>query len=114
MKVNHVNLTVVEVRAAAALLETYLGLQSHGGNAEMMVLLNDAGLVLTLMKAGRSTTVKCPDNFHIGFFIEDEATVDAINQRLREDGFDVPPPEPHHAYGFYVQTPGGFTADIGS
>jgi lactoylglutathione lyase len=114
VKVNHINLTVTDVRAAAGFLETYFGLKPQGGNAGMMVLFDDAGMVLTLMKAGRSTTVEYPGNFHIGFFIEDEATVDALNQRLKADGYDVVPPERHHAYGFYVQAPGGFTVEIGA
>jgi lactoylglutathione lyase len=33
---------------------------------------------------------------------------------LKEDGFDVAPPEQHHAYTFYVEAPGGFTVELGS
>ena len=114
MKLNHVNLTVSDVPAAANFLETYFDLKSMGGNAGMMFLTDDDGFVLTLMKAGRNVIVDYPGMFNIGFFVADEATVDRINHRLREDGFDVAPPERHHAYGFYVQAPGGFSVELGA
>jgi catechol-2,3-dioxygenase len=113
MKLNHLNLTVTDVRAASAFLERYFGLQSMGGNAGMAFLSDGNGLVLTLMKAGRNTDVAYPGNFHIGFFVESEARVDEINRRLKEDGYDVVAPERLHAYTFYVAAPGGFTVELG-
>ena len=114
MKLNHVNLTVTDVRAAGGFLEKYFDLRSMGGNAGMAFLTDDDGFVLTLMKRGRGTAVDYPSTFHIGFFVESEETVDAINRRLREDGFEVAAPERHHAYGFYVAAPGGFTVELGA
>jgi catechol 2,3-dioxygenase-like lactoylglutathione lyase family enzyme len=113
MKLNHLNLTVTDVRAASAFLETYFGLRSSGGNAGMAFLSDDDGFVLTLMKAGRTTDVSYPGNFHIGFFVGSEARVDEINRRLRDDGYDVALPERLHAYTFYVEAPGGFTVELG-
>lgn len=118
MKLNHLNLTVTDVRAAAEFLETYFGLRNMGGNAGMQFLTDDEvewGFVLTLMKAGSPTQVEYPGHFHIGFFVQNAAQVDEINRRLKEDGYDVPPPEHNnHAYGFYVKAPGGFTIELGS
>jgi lactoylglutathione lyase len=68
--------------------------------------------VLTLMKG---TTGKYPGTFHIGFFIESKKSVDELNRRLKEDGFEVPAPEDTgHSYGFYVGAPGGFTVEVGA
>ena len=118
MKLNHLNLTVTDVRAAAAFLETYFGLRSMGGNAGMQFLTDDPaaiGMVLTLMKAPAATLVAYPSTFHIGFFVESAAQVDEINRRLREDGHAVELPEHHnHGYGFYVDAPGGFTIELGA
>jgi catechol-2,3-dioxygenase len=115
MRLNHVNLTVTDVPAAATFLERYFGLQHMGGNAGMGFLSDDDGFVLTLMKAGRQTTMGYPETFHIGFFIDSEATVDAIHRRLIADGFVVPAPARHnHGYGFYVDAPGGFTVELGA
>lgn len=115
MRLNHVNLTVTDVLAAAAFLENYFGLENGGGNAGMAFLSDDAGMVVTLMKAGRNASAAYPETFHIGFFIDSEETVDRVNARLRADGFDVAPPERNnHAYGFYVTAPGGFTVELGA
>lgn len=114
MKLNHLNLTVTDVRAAGAFLEKYFGMRSMGGNAGMAFLTDDDGFVLTLMKAGRHDSVAYPGNFHIGFFVDSDATVDAVNRRLLDDGYDVAPPERLHAYTFYVAAPGGFTVELGS
>jgi lactoylglutathione lyase len=114
MRLNHLNLTVSDVRAASAFLERYFGLRVTGGNAGMGFLTDESGLVLTLMKSGHGTEVKYPGNFHIGFFVGSEAGVDEVNRRLREDGFEVAPPQREHAYTFYVQAPGGFTVELGA
>jgi lactoylglutathione lyase len=114
VRLNHLNLTVTDVAAAASFLETYFGLRSGGGNAGMAFLTDEDGFVLTLMKAKRSDPPAYPSTFHIGFFIEEEDRVDEINRRLKEDGFDVAPPQRSHAYGFYVEAPGGFTVELGA
>jgi len=115
MKLNHLNLTVMDVSAAKQFLERYFGLQSIEGdneNKNFAALSDDSGMVLTLMTAGHTTEVKYPGNFHIGFIQESEERVNEINQRLRNDGFDVEPPQRHHAWTFYVQAPGGFTVEV--
>jgi len=118
MKLNHLNLTVTDVMAAATFLETYFGLTNQGGNAGM-TLLTDApgfdGMILTLMKARASTFRGYPDSFHVGFFIGERAVVDELNARLQRDGYDVGPPEDTgHSYGFYVEAPGGITVEVGA
>lgn len=113
MKVNHLNLTVTDVRAASDFLEKYFGLQSTGGNGGMAFLSDGSGFVLSLMKADKKTEVKYPGSFHLGFFVESEEIVNEINRRLREDGYHVARPERHHAYTFYVEAPGGFTVELG-
>jgi lactoylglutathione lyase len=114
VRLNHLNLTVTDVDAAARFLERYFGLQAGGGNAGMTFLSDENGFVLTLMKARRSDPPAYPSTFHIGFFIDAEDRVDEINRRLKQDGFDVAAPQRHHAYGFYVQAPGGFTVELGA
>jgi lactoylglutathione lyase len=118
MKLNHLNLTVTDVPAAATFLETYFELKNHGGNAGMTVLTDRPGfdgMILTLMKARASTFQGYPETFHIGFFIEDRETVDLLAARLRTDGHDAGEPEDTgHSYGFYVKAPGGFTVEVGS
>lgn len=112
MKLNHLNLAVTDVAETVSFLEKYFGLRRQGGNKGMAFLFDDAGMVLTLMKAGRDMPISYPANFHIGFIQESEERVNEINQRLRDDGFEVEPPQQSHAWTFYVQAPGGFTVEV--
>lgn len=115
MILNHLNLTVTDVPAAKAFLEKYFGMQCQGGeraNKNFAVLFDDVGMILTLMTAGHGTEVQYPGNFHIGFAQENNERVNEIYQRLQDDGFDVQPPQQHHAWTFYVNAPGGFTVEI--
>ena len=113
MKVNHLNLTVVDALETRAFLERHFGLKSNGpGNRGFQVLFDDDGFVLTLIK-GRAEDVRYPSTFHVGFIQPDEARVNEINARLRDEGFEVPPPSRQHgAWTFYFQAPGGFTIEV--
>ena len=112
MKLNHLNLTVTDVAAAADFLEKYFGLRrAPGGNKAFLALFDDDNLVLTLMKAGQ---VEYPRTFHIGFSQASEQHVNEMYQRLKDDGFDGNPPQRSHAWTFYVKAPGGFTVEIAS
>jgi catechol-2,3-dioxygenase len=115
MKLNHLNLTVTTVPETYRFLEKYFGLKSISGNNNMAFLSDDNGLVLTLtsMKVGKETDVRYPVTFHVGFIQESKERVDAINRRLKEDGFDVPPPSRQHgSWTFYFKAPGGFTIEV--
>jgi catechol 2,3-dioxygenase-like lactoylglutathione lyase family enzyme len=124
MKLNHLNLTVSDVTATREFLEKYFGLQGETnpytgesteggtGNRNFAILFDDAGLVLTLIGAGKKTDVEYPATFHIGFFQESEERVNAIYQRLKDDGFDAQAPKRLHAWTFYVRAPGGFDVEV--
>ena len=61
----------------------------------------------------RAPSVRYPSSFHVGFIQPSRSHVDAINQRLRQDGFDVPPPSVQHgSWTFYFTAPGGFTIEV--
>src|SRR4028118_1999585 len=109
MRLNHVNLTVTDVPAAADFLVRYFGLTNQGGNAGMTLLTDTAGfdgMILTLMKARASRFGGYPETFHVGFFIESREEVDRLSASLRADGFDLGvPADTGHSYGFYVQAP---------
>ncbi|MCM3720046.1 VOC family protein [Fictibacillus phosphorivorans] len=110
MKLNHINLTVTDVSASREFLEKYFGLKCVGSRGKAFaVMMDDGGMILTLMKG---KNVKYPETFHIGFPQENKEQVDHINQRLKEDGFAVEPPQESHGYTFYVEAPGGFMVEI--
>ena len=109
MKLNHVNLAVNDLPAAVHFLETYFGLRRQFTSEGIIVLNDDNHLICTLMKAAQ---VKYPGSFHIGFVQESKQQVNEIYQRLKEDGFEVKPPQQAHAWTFYVQAPGGFMVEV--
>jgi lactoylglutathione lyase len=109
MKLNHINLTVTDVEAAAGFLASYFALKNEGGNKGMALLRDDNGMVITLMKA---KSADYPQTFHIGFIQESEAQVDDLNRRMKADGLDVTAPERSHAWTFYVRAPGGFVVEV--
>ena len=115
MTLNHLNLTVTDVLETQKFLETYFGMTNGGGNKNIAFLRDDNGMVLTLtsMKVGGEVEVRYPATFHIGFIQPSEERVNAINTRLKEDGFDVPPPSRQHgSWTFYFRAPGGFTIEV--
>lgn len=80
-----------------------------GGNKGLIVLFDDNGLALTLMKADE---VAYPKTFHIGFGQESDERVNEIYRRMRDDGFEADPPQRSHAWTFYVRAPGGFVIEV--
>jgi len=115
MKLNHLNLTVSNVPETHQFLQKYFGLRDAGGNNNIAFLTDDDGLFLSLtsMKLGGESEVKYPVNFHIGFGQESPERVNEINQRLKDDGYDVPPPSRQHgSWTFYFTAPGGFTIEV--
>jgi lactoylglutathione lyase len=117
MKLNHLNLTVTKPSETTLFLEKYFGMRSMMGevadNASMAFLSDDNGMLLGLIRAKQGTEIVYPASFHVGFMQESEAQVDEINRRLKEDGYDVPPPDRlHNSWTFYFTAPGGFTVEV--
>lgn len=110
MKLNHLNLTVTDVQAAQEFLIKYFDLQTRTTRGDSFALLSDdQGTVLSLMKGKH---VEYPRTFHVGFVQDSDEQVDKINERMKEDGFDVNPPQKAHGWTFYVKAPGGFTVEV--
>jgi|SRR5579875_785055 len=110
MNLNHVNLTVTDVNTAREFLEKYFDLKTRNTRGDSFAILHDDnGLVLTLMK---DIKVNYPKTFHIGFIQRSEEEVNKIYQRLKEDEYDVKPPQRAHGWTFYVKAPGGFTVEV--
>lgn len=114
MKLNHLNLSVSNISETQTLLEKYFGFRAIAeGNGNIAVLFGDDDFVLTLMKARGELEVEYPPSFHIGFVQESEEKVNEINQKLKDDGFDVKPPRRfHNSWTFYFNAPGGFMIEV--
>ncbi|HKV77243.1 MAG TPA: VOC family protein [Candidatus Sulfotelmatobacter sp.] len=116
MKLNHLNLTVSNVPDAHRFLEKYFGLKGYNGmepRETMSFMSDDDGMLLALFRASNGSAPKYPAGFHIGFIQDSEEAVNQINQRLQNDGYEVPKPARlHGSWTFYFQAPGGFTVEV--
>jgi catechol 2,3-dioxygenase-like lactoylglutathione lyase family enzyme len=115
MSLNHLNLTVPDVPQTRAFFEKYFGFRClvERERNSLAVLADDSGFVLALSNFGKAATVEYPGAFHVGFMQKNRAQVDALHDRLKADGFDVPPArEFHGAWTFYFRAPGGFLVEV--
>ncbi|XYD11868.1 VOC family protein (plasmid) [Methylobacterium sp. NMS12] len=118
MKLNHINLTSVDVPADRAMFETYFGLHCSVMRGTALAVLHDSqGMVLVLndfaKKRGSFAYPDDSDVHHIGFIQDSREEVDALNARLRDDGWDVPEPRAYHgAWTFYFRAKGGYVIEV--
>lgn len=118
MKLNHINLTSVDVPGDRAMFETYFDLHCSIMRGKALAVLHDEhGMVLVLndfaKKRGAFTYPEDSDVHHIGFIQNTRAEVDQVNARLKADGWDVPAPRDYHgAWTFYFKAKGGFFVEV--
>ena len=119
MKLNHINLTSVDVPADRAMFETYFGLRCSVMRGKALAVMHDDGdgmlLVLNDFEKKRGGFAY-PDDYdihHIGFIQPSHEDVDALNARLKADGWAVPEPQNYHgAWTFYFKAPGGYFVEV--
>ena len=115
MKLNHLNLTVTNPVETQEFLAKYFGLTPKGGNDHISFLSDENGMMLSLtnVKLGMESAVQYPATFHIGFIQETEDDVNRLNECLKSEGYDVPPPSREHgSWTFYFVAPGGFSIEV--
>jgi catechol 2,3-dioxygenase-like lactoylglutathione lyase family enzyme len=116
MQLNHLDLPVPDVAATAAFFTTHFGFRlcETRGNNGFALLLGAGGFALVLTRRRAEGAQDFPDNFHIGFLVDSEATVHAIHARLRAAGVpDLPPVSVQRgATLFYVHAPGGLLVEV--
>ncbi len=104
MKLNHINLVVINVLTAIDLFGKYFGftcIETKGNNA-VAVLKGADDFTLVLMSA-KDNELVYPQAFHIGFMRETIEEVNEIHSKLKNAGFEVGP-EPkkiRDSFGFY-------------
>lgn len=118
MKLNHANLAVADVGATVAFFERFLGFSLLANRKDAFAVLDDGhGFTFNLMVAAKGETISYSRNFHIGFFVADEAAVRSKHAELLAGG--VEPGEvqfykrgPTGSVGFYCMTPGAFLIEV--
>jgi catechol 2,3-dioxygenase-like lactoylglutathione lyase family enzyme len=118
MQLKHLNLTTSDVASLAAFFERFFGFRRslERGSVAFTLMSNDEDFVLTLMKAKEHNSVAYPETFHVGFYVDDAATVRAKRDELAAAGLSQG--EIHdagrHGRGthFYCTAPGSVVVEI--
>jgi len=112
MKLNHLNLPVADVNIAREFFCNYLGFISVDEklNDTLSILRNTDNFTLVLMnnKLNEKGNSTYPDAFHFGFFVNNEAEVNAFYQKLQAGGVQLTqqPQRIRRTYGFYFHHQG--------
>ncbi|MEO8878250.1 MAG: VOC family protein [Polyangiaceae bacterium] len=114
MKLNHLDLQVSGVQTHVTFFETFfaLELQSSRNSPAIAIMGDGQGFVLVLQKkndAGQSY----PDGFHLGFLVNDVATVEASHALLKAHGVHVSDIDTNNrGTMIYCRTPDGITVEV--
>jgi catechol 2,3-dioxygenase-like lactoylglutathione lyase family enzyme len=89
MRLNHLDLQVHDVASTRRFFERYfdLKLQSNPGSPALVIMTDHDGFVLVLQRA--KTAERYPEGFHLGFLLDDVASVRALHERAVADGTPV-------------------------
>jgi len=109
MNLNHINLSVQDIPAAASFFETFFGFKNENSrpNDTLSVLNGENGFVLVLMheRLNEKGNHTYPDAFHVGFYMENEEAVIAKYDELKKNGIEVgdEPKKIRKTFGFYFR-----------
>lgn len=114
MKLNHLDLQVSDVQRTVAFFERYfdLELQTSRTSPAIAILSDREGFVLVLQRR-KSDADAYPEGFHLGFLVDDDATVRRVHARAREDGVEVSDViENNRGVMIYFRAPDGYAVEV--
>ena len=116
MQLNHLDLSVPDVAAAATFFEVAFGftLQQTKGNDGMAILHGEGGFVLVLTRVKDAGEPMYPKTFHIGFLLPSEQAVMSAHARMLDAGIELaqPPRVMRGSLMFYCHVPGGILVEV--
>jgi catechol 2,3-dioxygenase-like lactoylglutathione lyase family enzyme len=114
MKLNHLDLPVLDVIATQYFFETHFGFNCFYQGNGLVVLKDEAGFALTLSSLPIDRAFDFPPGFHIGFMVEKEGTLHSIYAKLAAAGVDIVYPlgQLGGALTFQCHTPGSVLVEV--
>ncbi|WP_028104487.1 VOC family protein [Pseudoduganella violaceinigra] len=112
MKLNHIDLPVSDLVAAADYFQRGFGFERIAAPADGMAILRGTdGFALILQQVAKA---EYPDGFHIGFLQPSDEAVHAAYQRLADAGLPLPPAPAlsHGCLAFWCHAPGGILIEV--
>jgi catechol 2,3-dioxygenase-like lactoylglutathione lyase family enzyme len=89
MRLQHLNLVTSDVTALAAFFERFFGFAPYASRGEALVVLrNKEDFILTVMRGKTGEPTDYPANFHIGFYYDEAAEVEAKHAELKAAGLN--------------------------
>lgn len=116
MRLNHIDLPVTDVPAAADFFQRFFGFDvvATKGRDAMAILKGEEGFVLVLTRL-REEAAAMPQTFHVGFLVSDEHRVHELHRRLSDA--ELPSLSPVTSLRgttlFYCRAPGGVLVEVG-
>ena len=90
MRLNHVDLQVSDISAAAKFFETLFGLRKvYQREGQIALLEDEAGFCFGLSNLHNSRPPVYPPDFHVGFILEKPDQVRSIYERVRAAGVAI-------------------------
>jgi catechol 2,3-dioxygenase-like lactoylglutathione lyase family enzyme len=89
MKLNHIDLQVVDVQRSVLFFERLFGFDLRSSRTSPAIGILDDGDGFTLVLQQRKHGDAYPDGFHIGFLVDDPEAVHAFASKARALGVDA-------------------------
>jgi len=115
MKLNHIDLPVVDIAATRLFFEAHFEMRCIFTREDgLTVLLDEDGLALTLSPLPYGEALKYPTGFHVGFNLDHEHELFEVHERLVAAGVPIVRPlgDLAGAMTFHCQAPGPILIEI--
>jgi len=117
MTLNHLNLPVPDVDAAAGFFAEYFGMRLMEGKGRpgfVLIMEDDAGFTVVLSNFKQASEFVYPADFQVGFYVKTVEKVDALYGRLLAAGFSIeqPPRTMWDTWRFYFRALGTLTVEV--
>ncbi len=116
MRLNHLDLFVLDVAKARDFFESFLGFHCEAtkGKDALSILRDESGFVLVLSQFRKDSPTQYPTDFHIGFLLETPQAVQDTYERFTAAGVEIVYPlnERRGSLMFYCRAPGAVLIEI--
>ena len=119
MRLQHLNLVTSDVTALAAFFQRFFRFAPYASRGEALVVLrNKEDFILTVMRGKTGEPAEYPANFHIGFYYDEAAEVEAEHAALKAAGLNPSRIASMDRGGgvrvphFYVTAPGNVLVEV--
>lgn len=112
MRLNHLDLQVLDVPATVEFFERMFGMRLLSSRRSPAIAIMDDGHGFVLVLQRRAAVVY-PDDFHLGFLVDDVAAVHALHARARADGIVATDVEAdNRSTRTYLRAPEGYAIEV--